>query len=179
MPKLLYTWYLKKITASVTSSGHSALRHEVSRICTILLVRSFLEYSATVWHPHQKYNSDKLEMVQRRAARFVKGRYGMYESVTQMLEELTWVPLSKRRENARLILFYKIINNLAMVPHSCLEKADGRTRKNHNLKFRHIGYNMDPYGQSFFPKCISAWNGLAQEIAEANTLDLFKSKLAH
>ena len=143
------------------------------------LVRSFLEYSATVWHPHQKYNSDKLEMVQRRAARFVKGRYGMYESVTQMLEELTWVPLSKRRENARLILFYKIINNLAMVPHSCLEKAEGRTRKNHNLKFRHIGYNVDPYGQSFFPKCISAWNGLAQEIAEANTLDLFKSKLAH
>ena len=42
-----------------------------------------------------------------------------------------------------------------------------------------IGYNVDPYGQSFFPKCISAWNGLAQEIAEANTLDLFKSKLAH
>ena len=70
-----------------------------------------------------------------------------------------------------------------MVPHSCLEKADGRTRNNHNLKFRHIGYNVDPYayGQSFFPKCISAWNGLAQEIAEANTLplDLFKSKLAH
>ena len=70
-----------------------------------------------------------------------------------------------------------------MVPHLCLEKADGRTRKKHNLKFRHIGYNVDPYGQSFFPKCIthlfSAWNGLAQEIAEANTLDLFKSKLAY
>ena len=146
------------------------------------LVRSFLEYSATVWHPHQnfqKYNSDKLEMVQRRAARFVKGRYGMYESVTQMVEELTSVPLSKRRENTRLILFYKIINNLAIVPHSCLEKSVGRTRKKHNLKFRHIGYNVDPYGQSFFPKCISAWTGLAQEIVEANTLDLFKSKLAH
>ena len=36
MPKLLYTWYFEKFTASVTSSGHSALRHEVSRICTIL-----------------------------------------------------------------------------------------------------------------------------------------------
>ena len=118
------------------------------------LVRSFLEYSATVWHPHQKYNANKLEMVQCRAARFVKGRYGMYESVTQILEELTWVPLSKRRENARLILFHKIINNLAMVPHSFLEKADGRTRKKHKLSFRHIGYNVDPYGQSFFPKCI-------------------------
>ena len=41
-----------------------------------------------------------------------------------MLEQLTWTPLSKRRENSRLILFYKIINNLAVVPHSCLEKAD-------------------------------------------------------
>ena len=51
--------------------------------------------------------------------------------------------------------------------------------KKHNLKFRHIGYNVDPYGQSFFPKCISVWDGLAQEIAEANTLDLFNSKLAH
>ena len=38
MPKLLYTWYFEKFTASVTSSGHSALRHEVSRICTILSI---------------------------------------------------------------------------------------------------------------------------------------------
>ena len=66
-----------------------------------------------------------------------------------------------------------------MVPQSCLEKADGRTRKKHSMKFRHIGYNVDPYGQSFFQKSISAWNGLAQEIAEANPLNLFKSKLAH
>ena len=36
MPKLLYTWYFENFTASVTSSVHSALRHEVSRICTIL-----------------------------------------------------------------------------------------------------------------------------------------------
>ena len=58
---------------------------------------------------------------------------------------------------------YKIINNLAVVPHS--------------QKFRHIGYNIDPYGQSFFPNCISVWNGLAKDIAEANTLYIFKSKL--
>ena len=37
----------------------------------------------------------------------------------------------------------------------CLEKADVRTRKIHSQKFRHIGYNIDPYGQSFFPNCIS------------------------
>ena len=32
-------------------------------------------------------------MVPRRAALFVKGGYRMNESVTRMLEELTWVPL--------------------------------------------------------------------------------------
>ena len=94
-----------------------------------------------------------------------------------MLEQVAWIPLSKRRENSRLILFYKMINNLAAVPHSCLEKADVRTRKNHAKKFCHIGYNVDPYGQSFFPNSISAWNGLAKNIAEDNTLDIFKSKL--
>ena len=113
----------------------------------------------------------------RRAARFVKGRYGMFESVTQMLEQLTWIPLLKRRKNSRLILFNKIINNLAVVQHPCLEKADVRTRKHHSQKFRHIAYNVDPYRQSFFPNCITAWNGIAKDIAEANTLNIFKSKL--
>ena len=40
MPKLLYTWYFENFTASVTSSVHFALRHEVSRICTILTLTS-------------------------------------------------------------------------------------------------------------------------------------------
>ena len=60
-----------------------------------------------------------------------------------MLEQLTWIPLSKICENSRLILFY----------------------------------NIDPYGQSFFTNCTSVWNGLTKDMAEANTLDIFKFKL--
>ena len=61
-------------------------------------------------------NSDKIELVQRRAARFVKSRYSRYSSVSDMLDELGRTPLSQRRQEARLILFYKIINSLAQVP---------------------------------------------------------------
>ena len=75
-----------------------------------------MEYGATVWNPYQKYNSDKIERVQRRAARFVKSRYSRYSSVSDMLDVLGWTPLSQRRQEARLILFYKIINGLAQVP---------------------------------------------------------------
>ena len=32
------------------------------------LIRSFMEYGATVWDPYQKYNGDKVERGQRRAA---------------------------------------------------------------------------------------------------------------
>ena len=52
------------------------------------LNRSFMEYSATVWAPYQKYNSDKVERVQRRVAGFIKSRYSRYSSVSDMLDML-------------------------------------------------------------------------------------------
>ena len=67
---------------------------------------SFMEYGATVWGPYQKYNSDKIERVQRRAASFVKSRYSRYSSVSDMLDVLGWPPLSQRRQEARLIFLF-------------------------------------------------------------------------
>ena len=84
---------------------------------------------------------------------------------------------TQKQSSHSILQNYQQFGCAAVVPHSCLEKADVRTRKKHSQKFRHIGYNIDPYGQSFFPNCISAWNGLAKDIAEANTLDIFKSKI--
>ena len=49
--------------------------------------------------------------------------------------------VSKRRKDA--ILFYKIVNNLAQVPHEyILTKAYGGTRKKNNHKFSHIAVNI-------------------------------------
>ena len=138
------------------------------------LIHSFMEYGAPVWDPCQKYNSDKIERVQRRAARFVKSRYSRYSSVSDMFDVLGWTPLSQRRQEARLILFYKIITGLAQVPfEGVLVEAYKGTRRKHNIKFRRIGHTTSQYGQSFFPKTISAWNGLA--FAEAPSLAVFRS----
>ena len=41
------------------------------------------------------------------------------------------------------------------------------------MKFRQIGHTTSQYGQSFSPKTISAWNGLA--FAEAPSLAVFRS----
>ena len=94
------------------------------------------------------------------------------DSVTAMLDELGWPFLSKRRKDARLILFYKIINNLAQVPHEhILIKAYEGTRKKNNHKFRHIAVNTSQYRRSFFPKTVGPWNQLS--FAESPTLENF------
>ena len=45
---------------------------KVKQTAYFSLIRSFIEYGATVWDPYQLYNSVRIENVQRRAARFVK-----------------------------------------------------------------------------------------------------------
>ena len=132
------------------------------------LIRSSMEYGATVWDPYQKYISDKVERVQRRAVRFVNSRYSRYSSVSDVLG---WTPLSQRRQEARLILFYKIISGLAPVPfEGVVVEAYKGTRRKHSMKFRQIGHTTR---QSFSPKTISAWNGLV--VAEAPSLAVFRS----
>ena len=91
-----------------------------------------------------------------------------------MLDVLGWTPLSQRRQEARLILFYKIINGLAQVPfEGVLVEAYKGTRRKYNMKFRQICHRTSQYGQSFFPKTFSACNGLA--FAEAPSLAVFRS----
>ena len=92
-----------------------------------------------------------------------------------MLDVLGWTPLSQRRQEARLILgfLYTIINGLAHVPfESVLVEAYKGTRRKHNMKFRQIGHTTSQYRQSFFPKTIRPWNGLA--FAEAPSLAVFR-----
>ena len=79
------------------------------------LVRPQIEYASTVWDPFTQENQNKIEMVQRRAARFVCNNYSREASVTVMLDELGWRSLKQRRTDQRLIMLYKIVNNLIEV----------------------------------------------------------------
>ena len=68
-----------------------------------------------------------------------------------MLDVLGWTPLSQKRQDARLILFYKLINSLAQVPfEGVFVEAYKSTRRKHNIQFRQIGHTTSQYGQSVF-----------------------------
>ena len=49
-------------------------------------------------------------MVQRRAARFVKGDYRTTSSVSKIISDLEWPTLKNRRKCAKATMMYKIIN---------------------------------------------------------------------
>ena len=141
------------------------------------LVRPKLEYSCSVWDPHTSESIHKLEMVQRRAARYVCNRYHNTSSVTDMLNTLNIPPLSQRRLRTRLIMMYKITYHLVAIPSDIFILADSRTRKNHTLTYRHIYTSKDTYRHSFFPYTIPQWNQLSPALVLSPSVDIFREQL--
>ena len=93
------------------------------------LVRSSLEYSSAVWDPFRQKDIDKLEKIQRAAARFVTQNFRQTASVTSLIQNLGWIDLKTRRKNSRLLCMFKILNELVEIPiNDRLIPADRRTR---------------------------------------------------
>ena len=58
---------------------------EVKALTYLSLVRPTLSYASSVWDPYTQKNINQLEMVQRRAARFVFKNYSRHVSVTALI----------------------------------------------------------------------------------------------
>ena len=122
------------------------------------IVRPKLEYCNTVWDPKCIKNpkeGDKtnhrlvyqIEMVQRRAARWVTGRYHNTSSVSDMLRSLDWRSLEQRRVDSRLTILYKIRNHLVAIDeNSYLQRGTGRRE----YQYRQLRAGKDYTRFSFF-----------------------------
>ena len=147
------------------------------------LVRPILEYASIVWDPHTKTDIQKLEMVQRRAARFVAGNYKRTEgTVTRIIENLGWPTLEQRRKEARQIAMFKIQHHEIAIPvphYIHAQNINSQTRQYHPMKFRVLGPSTNVYKYSYFPRTILEWNGLPPSLLDSNKLDSFKTGLVN
>ena len=149
------------------------------------LVRSQLEYCCTIWDPTLKGEIEQIERVQRQAARWAKGAYGM-TSVTRLLKELGWQDLADRRRHHRLILLYKILNCHISVPPDEVSlvraaRPTRRTSRSSNptkLQRPHASHKSSPLWKSPIFRSIPEWNSLPANFGfpqHAEALQRFRS----
>ena len=135
-----------KHTNSITNKANSMLgilrrnliisSHTVKTHAYQALVRPHIEYASSVWDPHTQCNTRKLEMVQRRAARYVCNLWHNTSSVTEMVNQLGWDSLAKRRQNSRLCAFYKLTHTATGDPWAqWLTIGHQTTRGSHAWKY--------------------------------------------
>ena len=137
------------------------------------IVRPTLEYAASVWAPGQKFLQQDIEKVQRRAARYVCGKYSYRESVSAMIDELGWESLEQRRNKIIVTMLYKVIHSLVAIPQTHLIPAT-RTTRGSKIKFHQLATRTNYHKYSFFPTAICLWNALPQNISAIDDLDDFK-----
>ncbi len=144
------------------------------------LVRPLVEYASAVWDPYLKQDINKLEMVQRRAARYVTNRTRNTSSVTDMLNRLNWRSLEDRRRDSRLCALYKSTNGkLALETQGKLVPPTRRSRNTHDRSFQVPHCRIESRRMSFYLRTIRDWNGLPQDFVHATSPDTFRDKVSH
>lgn len=94
------------------------------------MVRSNLQYRSSALKPHTKKLKDKLENIQKRAARYVTHNFYNTKSVSNMLHHLNWPALFHRRNICRLSMLYKITHIWLLQTKTCIQ-----FHNNHHTQF--------------------------------------------
>ena len=138
------------------------------------LVRPQVEYASCAWNPYVKHQINKIEMVQRRAARWCCNDYPPpppYSSVSDMIDKLGWQTLQQRRSTSRLVMFYKIVYQLVAVDMPpCYSHPTRTSARHHSLHYYQIFLP-----RTFFPRTVVLWNSLPNSVVTMQDLGSFKS----
>ena len=135
--------------------------------CYTVLVHPLVDYASTVWSPHTAANINKIEQVQRRAARFVNNDFRRQSSITEMLQKLKWDSLQERRARSQLVMLYKIQYQLVAIPDATYLVPFTRSTRGHPHT------RILVYKHSYFPTVIRLWNTLPATVVGSLTLEQF------
>jgi len=95
-----------------------------------------------------------------------------------MIQQLGWNTLQERRNQARVIMMYRIVNGLIAIPASLYLTHSTHSTRGHGLKFRVPAGCVSAFNHSFFPATIRIWNQLRAHVVMSPYTEAFKSRLA-
>jgi hypothetical protein len=156
-------------------------KHQLSSVY-LNMIRPILEYGSILYDNCSAADSRKLENIQRRAALIVSG--AMRRTETSKLSKLLgWPSLENRRKFNKLVMFFKIVNNLTpmylTVNIQCralninLRNIDN----NKNCTYKTLTARLSCYHNSFFPSVIPQWNSLSSVTTDCTSTNMFRSHL--
>ena len=89
------------------------LERKSLEIINTSFIRPLLEYSNVVWDNCTQYESTDLENIQNEAAPIVT-RATKLKSLQSLYIETGWESLASRRQKSKLVLFYKVQNEMTL-----------------------------------------------------------------
>ena len=150
-------------------------------IIYVSFIRPILEYSNAIWDNCTEHEKLNLEKIQNEAARISTGCTKLV-SLRDLYKETGWDTLDTRRKNHKLMLFYKMSNNLTPSYLSSLVPALVNESSNYNLRnandFRPLQTRTQLYSNSFLPSTIREWNNLSDTIRCSSSSFSFKANIS-
>lgn len=139
------------------------------------LIRPKLEYACTVWDPHNKHSINALEMIQRKAVRFIFSKYRISDSPTTIMRNQGIQTLQLRRKILRLKFLFLLKNNkLSIDPAPYVRTLTTRvTRHHHSESLTPYQTRTNTFKFSFFPRTIEEWNAVPLSLLNStDSIDL-------
>ena len=126
------------------------------------LIRPLLEYASPVWYLHSTKDIDKLEAIQRCAARWVCGSrwnphtHNWTKSSAPCLQNLNWPSLHTRRSYFAIAQVHDILHKKVSIPFDSHFKFRDNHTRSHPLSLVTSSSSINAYRYSFFinyPSC--------------------------
>ena len=139
------------------------------------LVRSRLEYGQAIWSPDKLMDIRKIEGVQRRATKQVKGLRNL--SYPDRLRALNLPTLSYRRLRGDMIEMYKIMHDHYDKSTTINITPMVSNLRGHKYKVFQHRASTELRKHSFRCRTPKHWNSLPKEVAEAPSIQAFERRL--
>ena len=179
---LILLVYLKKVSSGIGIIKKIKPFVLTSNLISVYqsIVEPYLGYFSVVWDDISDQLTDKLQILQNRAARVITG--ADYQMPTdELLTKLGWSSLKEKRNKQKALMMFKIMNGMTPAYLKYIFTRNiGRSVYNLRIRRRNLtlpAIETDYYRNSFAYTGAKIWNALRDELKYEKCIRAFKHKL--